>query len=338
MNDKSRKAMKRTCHIKERVLDLDNLYLAYCKARRGKQQKQEVIDFAANLDANIIRLRDALESGNISLGRYRFFTIHDPKERLICAAPFCERVVHHAVMNVCHNTFDRTLIDTTYATRRGKGVYAALDKAKQGMARYAYTVKLDVRKYYDSVSHDVLKARLRRMFKDPWLLSLFDHIIDRYGDNGKGLPIGNLTSQYFANLYISDLDHKAKEQWKVPVYIRYMDDMLLMSDDKSFLRHCVDALTEYARNELQLTLKPPVYRQSKDGQNFLGYKIMPYHILLSGRSKRRFRTKMLRYDSLYGSGQWDEQTLVSHVKPLLAFTQHAECARFRKSVLQKCKT
>ncbi len=320
------------------MLALDNLYLAYCKARRGKQLKQEVIDFAANLDANITLMRDALESGNITLGRYRFFTIHDPKERLICAAPFSERIVHHAIMNVCHDTFDRTLIDTTYATRKGKGVYAALDKAKQGMARYAYTVKLDVRKYYDSVNHQVLKARLRRMFKDPWLLSLFDHIIDSYGDNGKGLPIGNLTSQYFANLYLSDLDHKVKEQWKVPVYIRYMDDMLLMADNKTDLRQGVGSLAEYARNELQLTLKPPVFRKSKDGQNFLGYKILPYHILLSGRSKRRFRTKMLRYDRLYNSGLWDEQTLALHVQPLVAFTQHAECARFRQSVLQMCQT
>ena len=326
--------MKRRCHFKERILDIDNLYLAYCKARRGKQQKEEVKEFATHLDRNIAMIRDALDSGNVSLGNYHYFTIHDPKERLICAAPFSERVIHHAIMNVCHDTFDRTLIDTTYATRRGKGVYAALDKAKESMARYEYTVKLDVRKYYDSINHDVLRARLSRMFKDQWLLSLFDTIIGSYGSGGKGLPIGNLTSQYFANLYLSELDHKAKEEWKVPIYIRYMDDIMMLSDDRLALRRCVAGIRDYAKEELRLTLKPPVYRQAKDGQTFLGYKIMPRHCMLSGRSKRRFRSKLLLYERLYDSGKWDEQCLALHVQPLVAFTMHAESRLFRESVLR----
>lgn len=325
--------MKRQCHFKERILDVDNLYLAYCKARRGKQQKKEVRVFASHLDRNIMAIRDSLESGSVSLGNYRYFTIHDPKERLICAAPFQERVIHHAIMNVCHDTFDRTLIDTTYATRKGKGVYAALDKVKWGMARYEYTVKLDVRKYYDSICHSVLRARLRRLFKDHWLLTLFDNIIDSYGTDGKGLPIGNLTSQYFANLYLSDFDHKAKEHWKVPLYVRYMDDIMMMADDRTMLRQCVEGVTEYAENELQLTLKAPVYRSAKDGQNFLGYKVMPHYLYLSGRSKRRFRSKMLLYEHLYDSGRWDEQNLSLHVLPLVAFTQHADSSKFRDSVL-----
>jgi len=326
--------MKRQCHFKERILDLDNLYLAYCKARRGKQQKSEVVDFAAHLDSNLLEIREALDQGTPSLGHYHYFTIHDPKERRICAAPFRERVVHHAIMNVCHDTFDRTLIETTYATRKGMGVYAALDKAKEGMARYPYSVKLDVRKYYDSVSHTVLKNRLRRMFKDPWLLALFDHIIDSYGEDDKGLPIGNLTSQYMANLYLSDLDHRAKEQWRIPLYIRYMDDIMMLSDDSFSLRQCVKECTVYAKEKLRLTLKPPIYRQAKEGQLFLGYKILPHYCLLSGRSKRRFRSKLLRYERRYECGQWDEQTLAQHVLPLVAFTQHAACRGFRESVMR----
>ncbi len=325
--------MKRLCHFKEPILELDNLYLAYCKARRGKQTKNEVIQFAANLDHNILTMREQLESGDFTFGDYRFFTIHDPKERLICAAPFAERVAQHAIMNVCHDAFDRTLIDTTYASRKGKGVYAALDMARYGMQHYAYTVKLDVRKYYDSISHSVLRARLRRMFKDQWLLSLFDTIIDSYGSDGKGLPIGNLVSQYFANLYLSDLDHMVKQQWKMPIYIRYMDDILIMSHDKSPLQQTVKELTRYAYDELKLTIKPPIYRTSKNGQVFLGYKVTPYYIALSGRSKRRFRSKLLLYEHLYDSGKWDEHNLASHVLPLVAFAQHAESGKFRESVM-----
>ncbi len=325
--------MKRQNHFKERVLEADNLYLAYCKARRGKSAKREVREFSAHFDREMTLIREGLERGDLPMGKYRTFTIRDPKERLICAVPFCERVVHHAIMNICHDTFDRTLIDTTFATRRNKGVYAALDAARRGMARYGFSVKLDVRKYYDSIHHDTLKMMLRRLFKDPWLLALFDRIIDGYGSEGKGLPIGNLTSQYFANLYLSGLDHRAKERWKAHVYIRYMDDILILSDAKPALRHCVEEASAYALEELGLTLKPPVYRDSVNGQNFLGYRVMPHYLTLSGRSKRRFRSKWLLYERLYASGRWDENELALHARPIMAFAQHAESGRFRESVL-----
>lgn len=227
------------------------------------------------------------------------------------------------------------LIDTTYATRKGKGVYAALEKARDALSHYPYTVKLDFRKYYDSIDHGILKQKLRRLFKDPWLLNLLDKIIDSYEkEPGKGLPIGNLTSQHFANCYLSTLDHRSKEQWGVPIYIRYMDDILLAGRDKESLCLAVKQMTCFSQNELGLRFKPPIYRKSKDGQVFLGYRVMPYRIQLSGRSKRRFRTKYLKYERMLNDGKWTESIYQEHILPLLSFVQHAESKYFRNSCLK----
>lgn len=327
--------MKRTGHLIEKIATLENLYLAFHKASKGKQAKKEVRAFADDFDSNIESLRREVLDGTIEIGDFRYFTIHDPKERVISAAPFRDRVLQHAIMNVCHPYFDRTLIDTTYATRKGKGVYAALDKAVAATTRYAYTVKLDVRKYYDSIDHGVLKAKIRRLFKDKVLLALFDKIIDCYCvTEGKGLPIGNLTSQYFANLYLSDLDHRAKELWHATVYIRYMDDILIASDDRVGLKTCVEQMMATAYGELKLTFKPPVYRRAKCGQTFLGYKVLPYRYTLAGRSKRRFRTKLITYTRLMESGRWSETEYQEHILPLLSFVRHADSEAFRRDCLK----
>ena len=326
--------MKRVGYLMEQIASLDNLYLAYHKACRGKQRKQEVLRYAAHFDENMQAMRQELLDGTAAVGDYRYFTIHDPKERVICAAPFRERILQHAVMNVCHPYFDKKLIDTTYATRKGKGVYAAIDKATEAMSRYEYTVKLDYRKYYDSIRHDILKQKLRRMFKDAALLTLFDRLIDSYSvTEGRGLPIGNLTSQYFANLYLSDLDHRVKEQWHAAVYVRYMDDILMAGSDRDALQRCVANMTDYSANELGLTLKPPIYRKAKDGQVFLGYRILPRHYRLSGRSKRRYRSKLLAYGRLLEKGKWDETQYEEHILPLLSFAQHAASRVFLQSCL-----
>ena len=327
--------MKRAGHLIEKIAELDNLCLAFTKARRGKQRKAEVLAFGENFEVNIAQMRREILDGTIAVGEYRYFTIHDPKERIISAAPFRERVLQHAIMNVCHDHFDRMLISTTYASRKGKGVYAALDKAVEAASHYAYLVKLDYRKHFDTIDHEVLKQRLCRMFKDKALLTLFFRIIDSYCvEEGKGLPIGNLTSQYFANLYLSDLDHMAKEQWKADVYIRYMDDILLAGNDKAALRRCVDLMTDYSTRELKLTFKPPVFRRSADGQVFLGYRVLPHHCKLSGRSKKRFRTKLLKYNGLLDDGKWSEGQYLEHIQPLLSFTLHAESRQFRLACLE----
>ncbi len=328
--------MRRVGNLMEKISDYDNIQLAFVKACRGKQGKTEVKEFLLEYEKNISGImRDMIED-TIEIGNYKYFKIYDPKERMICAATFRERVIHHAIMSVCHEYFDRSLIDDTYATRKGKGVYAALGKAVKNASEYEYVVKLDYRKYFDSIDHKVLKSQLAEIFKDEALLKLFNKIIDSYhSGEGKGLPIGNLTSQYFANHYLSKMDHCIKERLQVPCYIRYMDDMILMGNDKQQLKKIVDYMIEYSNIDLKLTLKSPLYRKTKVGVPFLGYIVKPHYMKLSGRSKRRFARKFRRYTRKFENRLITEQEYQNHSLPLLSFTSYAQCRMFRHKCIRE---
>jgi hypothetical protein len=327
--------MKRVGNLISQIASLDNLYLAFVKASVGKQRKREVLQFREHFDDNIYQLQQSILNESTEIGHYHFFIIHDPKKRTICAASFHERILHHAIMNVCHEFFERDLIFDTYASRPGKGVYQALSKAAKAASHYDNMVKLDFRKYFDSVCHDKLKHLLQRKFKDAVLLRLFNKIIDSYcTECGRGLPIGNLTSQYFANAYLSGFDHMAKEQLRLPVYIRYMDDILIAADDRQILKAAVEKLKEYASDKLCLELKPPVFCNSKDGLSFLGYRVLPYHYLMCGQGKRRFRSKMITYENKLSNGIWDDSKYTEHLLPLLAFVKHADSWKFRRSCIE----
>lgn len=322
--------MKRQGFLMEHICSVDNLLLAYHKAARGKQTKASVKEYARNLPDRIIRLRHALLDGQAQLGMYHFFVIHDPKLRSICAASFEEKIIHHAIINICKPYFERNLIFDTYATRDGKGSYAAINRARQGLCRYGYVGKLDVRKYFDTISHGVLKLQLRRMFKDAALLELMDGIIDSYAvEPGCGVPIGNLTSQYFANLYLSGLDHYVKEELRVPVYVRYMDDMLLFCESKAQVRGYVAKVEQFVSERLQLHLKPPIVNASKRGVSFLGYNLFPHKILLNRHSKLRFKHKLCQYAEAHQKGEWNDEMYITHIIPLMAFVQKAYTKRLR---------
>lgn len=326
--------MRRTGYLIDEISDMDNLYLAYYKASKGKHSKEIVQSYSKNLISNLRILQYQIRSGNISVGKYHYFTIVDPKQRQICAASFDERVLHHALMNICHPYFDSRLIFDTYATRPKKGIYAALEKGKKAAIRYSYVGKLDYRKYFDSISHDILKTKLRKLFKDNLLLSIFDQIIDSYSTTENcGIPIGNLTSQYFANYYLSDLDHFIKESMRIPVYLRYMDDMLLFEQDKELLQKNIQIIDKLSTDYLQLTLKSPIINKTSQGVSFLGYTLKPNLLLLNGRSKRRFKNKLHKYIKLLNTNKWNESEYQNHILPLLAFVKYAYTKRYRKNII-----
>ena len=314
----------------KKICELDNLYLAYYKANKGHLCDSEATNYRNNLHANIIRLQKQFLSGNVSIGNYHYFTIYDPKERLICAADFSERVLHHALMNVCHIYFERQLIHSTYATRPGKGTYAALEKAQKAIKKFQYAVKLDVKKYFDSISHDVLIAKLQRLFKDKRLVCIFEQIINSYHVMpGRGIPIGNLTSQYFANYYLSELDHFAKETLKIETYIRYMDDILIFGNEKSKLHHQISMLNEKTKTGLLLSFKTPIFTSCKQGIVFLGYKLFPNKILLSCASKKRFVNKLSKISKQLRQKRFDEANVQNMLFALLAFAKYAYSKKMR---------
>ncbi len=326
--------MRRKGALFDSILDLDNIALGAYKAFRGKNDKREVIEFENNFDANIVRVKKLIQKGEIEC-KYHRFIIYEPKERQIYAASLVDRIIQHSIMNVCHNYFERTFIFDSYASRIGKGIDAAIIRTQKGTIKFRYFAKLDVRKYFDSINHEVLKSILLRMFKDQRLLGLFWRIIDSYCvKNGCGIPIGNLMSQYFANAYLNRIDHFMKEDVKVPFYVRYMDDVVMMDDDLYKLKNCIGRYVNYAREILKLEIKPPVIGTTKEGGVcFLGYKIKSGSVTLCGRSKRRYRHKLLLIDNLFITGKISELEYRERIQSMIAFAKRATSEKFMKSCL-----
>ena len=328
--------MKRVGNLMSQIVTVENLMLAYYKACRGKRHKASVVSYSRNLYQNILMLRQQIIGGTMAVGEYHYFNISDPKPRLICAASFPERVLHHAIINICKPYFERHLIYDTYATRDNKGIYAAIARAQKAVKRYDYVAKLDVRKYFDSISHKILKNRLERLFKDEALLRMLYRIIDSYSSSeGRGLPIGNLTSQYFANFYLSFCDHYIKECLHIPFYVRYMDDMLLFGETKEQVREYVNRISKYLSEEYLLSLKCPQILRCSSGVSFLGYKLKRGYLMLNSRSKVRLKRKMCRCDKYYKEEIWDEATCYNRIIPLLAFAKKAETHNLRSVVCRK---
>ena len=317
--------MKRNNRLLQRVLHEDNLLLAFWKASKGKRYARQVLAYQSALDENLRRLGREIGLGCVGVGDYRHFMVYEPKARHICACAFREQVLHHALMNVCHDSFERVQIYDSYASRKGKGTYAALKRSMEYSRRYSWFMKLDVRKFFDSIHHDVLKAQLCRLFKEAGLLQMFYAIIDSYAHTPcRGVPIGNLTSQYFANHYLSGLDHFIKDNNSMPAYVRYMDDMVLWSDDKAQLKDMHAQITEYTGRQLRCELKPVLLNRTAAGLPFLGYRVFQHHLRLLQQSKQRFIKKAGYIHAKYHSGEWTESQCQRHILPLIAFTTHCD--------------
>ena len=326
--------MKRANHLIERISDPDNLRLACWKAAKGKRHAAEILRYAENLDKNLLLLREQIRSGEVDAGNYRYFKIYEPKERQICASAFREQVLHHAIMNVCHEHFERVQIFDSYASRPGKGVHSALRRAQDFTRWNPWFLKLDVKKFFDSVHHDTVKDQLAHMFKDYALLDIFGQIIDSYQTApGRGLPIGNLSSQYFANHFLAGLDHYIKEQLGFRAYVRYMDDMVLWHKDREALKAARRSIAAYVEEKLSCKLKPPLLNKTVRGLPFLGYLLFPYKTRLTRQSQRRFIRKIKYVEEQYHSGAWSEARCQRHALPLLAFLQHADAKRFQKKII-----
>lgn len=266
--------MKRTGNLYEKIAEPENLALAFWKAQRGKRARADVFAYRENLSENLSLLRSELLAENVPVGNYHYFKIYDPKERVICAADFRERVLHHAIINVCEPVFERFQIFDSYACRKGKGLHACIARARDFCRKNEWFLKLDVHKFFDSVNHFSLKEMLARLFKDEALLQLFGKIIDSYEvSRERGLPIGNLTSQFFANMYLGALDHYIKEKLHARSYVRYMDDFVLFSKTKRELRAWRACVVGFLSKRLWLSLNVGTFNRSARGFSYLGQRV-----------------------------------------------------------------
>jgi len=327
--------MKRFGNLYSQVVNYENLILATHKALRGKKAKAKVASFYFNFENEVIQLEQELNDGTYYPSSYHLFEIREPKVRQICSSDFRDRVVHHAICNIIEPFFERRLIFDTYACRNEKGAHAALKRAQQFSRSHRYFLKCDIRKYFQSIDHPVLKHMLRGIVKDSKLINLLDLIIDHAVPGnapGKGIPIGNLTSQHFANFYLGELDHFLKERSRLKGYVRYMDDFICFSDSKNFLHDLLATIREFVEQKLKLRLKDEIIRIApvSEGVPFLGFRVFPNLIRLQRPNLIRFRKKIRNLERHFQIGLISESDLASSVKSMIAHITHANSGMMRR--------
>lgn len=314
--------MKRHGNLWEQLISFEALLRAADTARRGKRFRPAVASFHFDQERALWKLHEELLTKTYRPGAYRSFFIYEPKKRQISAAPYRDRVVHHALTGVLEPIFERSFIFDSYACRRGKGTHAAVARCQQFARRFRYVLKADIQKFFPSLDHEILQALVARKIKDNevrWLVGqIIDHsnpqeeVVDYFlGDDlftpaerRRGIPIGNQTSQFFANVYLDPLDHFVKERLGIKGYVRYVDDFLVFADDKSRLADVRELIREFLVG-LRLRLHPAksVVFPVKGGIRFLGYRVFPTHRLLPKENVRRFRRRVRGMQEDYAAGR-----------------------------------
>jgi retron-type reverse transcriptase len=288
------KTMKRIGNLFERIASLENLQLADERARKGKLRQYGVRMHDLRRDDNLAILREQLLAGTFRTSDYTTFKVYEPKEREVFRLPyFPDRIAHHAIMNVLETIFMAHFTADTYSCVKGRGIHGAFRAVRRALRDEAgtqYCLKLDIKKFYPSIRHNILKGQLRRKFKDERLLWLLDEIID----SAPGIPIGNYLSQYFANFYLTGLDHWLKQEKKVRYYFRYADDLVILAPDKASLHQLLDEIRIYLAERLMLEVKGnyQVFPVKARGIDFIGYVFRHTHIRIRKSIKKNFARAM----------------------------------------------
>lgn len=332
----------------------DNLLLAYRRAAKGKRGQANVARFEHRLEENLLTLQQELRDQRYLPGPYTSFYIHEPKRRLISAAPFRDRVVHHALCNLIEPIFERTFIADSYANRVGKGTHRALDRAQTLARQYRYVLAIDMRQFFPSIDHLILRSILARKITDPGVLWLIDGILasgadllqEQYemiyfaGDDlfaisrPRGLPIGNLTSQFWANCYLNPFDHFVKRELQCAGYVRYVDDALLFTDEKRTLWQWKAAIEERLI-ALRLTIHPGAQPQPvTEGFPFLGFRVWPEQRRLKRRKGIYYRRKLRRLVTAHETGVISLQQLQASILGWINYVRFGNTVGLRKHLLR----
>ena len=282
--------MKRMGNMFDKICTIENLELAYKNARKGKIRSYGVKLFEENKDGNLLKLQNDLLNLNFKTSEYSNFIMNEyGKDRLISRLPFYpDRIVHHLLMLELEKVWGKIFVRDTYACIKGRGIHDGLRRLRNNLKDFdntAYCLKIDVKKFYPSIDHDILKSIIRKKIKDRKLLFVLDEIID----SAPGVPIGNYLSQYFANLYLAYFDHYMKEIQQVKCYHRYADDIVILHSDKAYLHALLVNISDYFNENLKLTVKHnyQVFPVSARGVDYLGYKSFHSHTLLRKSIKQR---------------------------------------------------
>lgn len=326
--------MKRYGNLFEEIVSFDNFLLAARKSFRGKKHKNAALAFNFNMENEIIVLQEELKSKTYTPCDLEIFYIREPKVRKIGAAEFRDCVVHHAICNILEPFFEKSYINHSYACRKGKGTHRAVKQAQIYCRQYSYFLKCDINKYFESIDHQVLKKMLRNRFKDPELLWLLDIIIDNGSESEKGIPIGNLTSQHFANFYLDKLDHYIKDVLRVKGYLRYMDDFILYGDEKKELHLLKSVISDFLSETLRLQLKEKgcFIAPCGSGVPFLGFRIFPGIIRMRNENKRRWLKKLRLKVKAFELGLIDEEKYTASLRSMTEHIKLANTYHFRRKI------
>ncbi len=323
----------------DEAVTFNKLLEAHKKARKGKREKKKVTQFELILEDELLNSEKELRSGTYKHGKYHTFQIYEPKERTIMASEYRDRVVHQwYVENFIKPYFVPQFIDTTYACIEGRGMHKAskdvqiaMRRARDKWNRY-YILKMDVTKYFKNIDKRVLWDILKRKIKDRKLLWLTREIL-LSTEGMLGLPLGNYTSQMFANIYLNELDQFIKHKLKCKYYFRYMDDMIILTQNKEMAQYCLKNITNFLESNLRLTLnsKTKIFKDIQ-GVNFCGYKINERRMEIRNTSKTRMKRKLKKYTELLKENKITLPEIQRSIAGWLGYVKHADSYNLRKSM------
>lgn len=350
--------MKSIKNIYEKIYDFENLYEAWEQARKGKRYREDVLIFNRNLEEHLIEIQNELIYEMYEVGKYHSFYVYEPKKRLIMSLPFRDRIVQWAIYQQLFPFYEKAFIEDSYACRRGKGTHKAADKLQYWLRqtdrkpeRYYY-LKMDIAKYFYRVDHDILLKILSRRIKDTKLLNLLGKIINcesmsfglpvgKEPDEveitdrlcNKGMPIGNLTSQMFANIYLNEVDQYAKHELKLHYYIRYMDDIIILHHDKKYLAKIKEQLRIFLDDNLRLDLnKKTAIRPCSTGIEFVGYRIWSTHRKLKKKTAVKIKRSIKKQIEMVCIGKESREKLARSIDSYRGILSHCNSHGLRQKL------
>ena len=342
--------MKTHNKLYKKLYSKENLISAFKKARKGKRSKKYVINFESNLDKNINLLQEQLKSKTYHPSRLKKFVIRDPKTRTIHSSIFRDRIVHHAIINIIQPIYEKRFIYDSFASRKKKGTHIAVKRFEYFVNKVSsngrkiknpytnnsirgYVLKADIKHYFNTIDHEILINILRKKVKDEDLIKLVRIVLNNFESQvkGKGLPLGNYTSQFLANVYLNNLDYFVKHRLKVKYYIRYVDDFVILHKDKKVLSNLMSKIEKYLKN-LRLELHPSKSKihSLRNGITFLGYRIFYYYKLLKKKNIKYFKNKFNKKLELYCNGMIDKEHLENFLQGWNGYSNFANTHNFNR--------
>lgn len=334
-------------NIFNQIVDPEKLFSAWDEFRKGKSTKRDVLAYKSDLESNILQLSDELKMNKYIPGAYSSFYVSDPKQRHIHKASVGDRILHHAIFTALKPIFEPTFIANSFSCREGKGTHKGVEVLGKILRRVSkngnvpcFALKCDIKKFFDSVNHLILMKIIERKIKDQRLINLLENIIKAYTSKQstlikrRGIPIGNLTSQMFANIYMNEFDQYIKHELKVKNYLRYTDDFIIISGDLKYLQGLIYSINSFLKSELDLNLHPKkvFIRSFYQGIDFLGYVIRPHYKIVRTKTKRRAFKKVYQKVLEYKKGVISKNRLMQTFNSYLGVFSHAQSQNLSKKL------